>query len=291
MTNETSAMLLPEAGNTNSNTIRQLRQDRSAFTLVELLVVLGILVLLLAIATPVAVGTMARGREAQCMGNLRQWGIALNLYLSDHMGHIPYEGWRENPTWTEVRDPRNRNSWFNVLPPYVDQPPLAQFEASQARQLYTRHGYGGILQSPAAKWSGNEASRPGPVFSYAFNSQIYASGMDHNTTVRITNIHGDALTGEGTNQNRRTVGPSTVPMLFTARASLAEPRAVPGMNNDAGTAYAYTRRASARHNGRVAIVFLDGSVRTFEPLEIMDSNGRNIASSPVIWNPWDPDAP
>lgn len=60
-----------------------------AFTLIELLVVVGIIAVLLAIATPVVIGMRGRGEAAKCLGNLRQLGVALNGYLADHDQRMP----------------------------------------------------------------------------------------------------------------------------------------------------------------------------------------------------------
>jgi prepilin-type processing-associated H-X9-DG protein len=61
----------------------------TAFTLVELLVVIGIIAILVAMLLP----TLNRAREAAkastCLSNLRQCGIALALYATDSKGYIP----------------------------------------------------------------------------------------------------------------------------------------------------------------------------------------------------------
>lgn len=62
---------------------------KNAFTLVELLVVLAIVIILAGIAVPVYLRTMERGRATACISNLRQLGIALNLYLNEHNATMP----------------------------------------------------------------------------------------------------------------------------------------------------------------------------------------------------------
>lgn len=62
---------------------------RLAFTLVELLVVLGVIAVLIAILVPSYQRVTASGRSAACLSNLRQLGTALNLYLGEHQMIMP----------------------------------------------------------------------------------------------------------------------------------------------------------------------------------------------------------
>jgi prepilin-type N-terminal cleavage/methylation domain-containing protein/prepilin-type processing-associated H-X9-DG protein len=61
----------------------------SAFTLVELLVVIGIIAVLAAMAYPVYQRTVAGGKATACVSNLRQLGVGLNAYLQDHEMIMP----------------------------------------------------------------------------------------------------------------------------------------------------------------------------------------------------------
>ena len=60
-----------------------------AFTLVELLVVMGIIVLLLAILLPVLSGMRVESRAIVCANNLRQLGIGLTTYAAENKGRFP----------------------------------------------------------------------------------------------------------------------------------------------------------------------------------------------------------
>lgn len=63
---------------------------RTGFTLVELLVVMGILAILAALLLPALASAQHAARKAVCLSNLRQLGIALHAYALEYDGRIPY---------------------------------------------------------------------------------------------------------------------------------------------------------------------------------------------------------
>jgi prepilin-type N-terminal cleavage/methylation domain-containing protein len=69
-------------------------RPRSAFTLVEILVVLVIIAALAAIIFPVFARVRESVRRSVCVSNLHQIGIALSLYRADYDGIDPEKGMR-----------------------------------------------------------------------------------------------------------------------------------------------------------------------------------------------------
>ena len=70
-----------------------IRVRKTGFTLVELLVVIGIIVILISILLP----SLNRARQSadgvKCLSNLRQLGIAASMYASNNRNRIAYEGY------------------------------------------------------------------------------------------------------------------------------------------------------------------------------------------------------
>lgn len=62
------------------------RDAGGAFTLVELLVVIAIIALLAALLLPALARSKASARRIQCVSNLRQLGLAGQMYWDDHAG-------------------------------------------------------------------------------------------------------------------------------------------------------------------------------------------------------------
>jgi len=98
------------------------------FTVVEVLVVIGVLVLLLAIVLPVLSGARAAAWRGEQLANLRQLATAVEIYAQREGGHAPYMNIPGDPSGY---DPRlaglgiQPNSYFRVHMAYYTAPLLA----------------------------------------------------------------------------------------------------------------------------------------------------------------------
>lgn len=80
-------------------TPRAARPSRRGFTIVELLVVIGIILVLITLLLPVLTGAREASRRAACASNLRQLSQAMFAYATDHDGALPVQhGDRTNAT-------------------------------------------------------------------------------------------------------------------------------------------------------------------------------------------------
>jgi prepilin-type N-terminal cleavage/methylation domain-containing protein len=85
---------------------------RKAFTLVELLVVIGIIALLISILLPALNRAREQAKQAQCLSNLRQIGQGLQLFAGEHKNHYPLAGLIFGPsdcTPAGLHDPTQQN--------------------------------------------------------------------------------------------------------------------------------------------------------------------------------------
>ena len=88
---------------------------RRAFTLVELLAVIGIIAVLISLLLPTLSRARAAAYAVTCSANLRQWASATLMYANQEHGWLPRRGQGVQVT-TQIDRPTD---WFNALPPLM----------------------------------------------------------------------------------------------------------------------------------------------------------------------------
>jgi prepilin-type N-terminal cleavage/methylation domain-containing protein len=112
-----------------------------AFTLIEILVVLAIILILAALLLPALSSAKARSRQAGCANNLKQLALGFQLYVADNETRLPENtpaGRGDNP-WVrgDMKNPQEATNQVYIrqckLFPYVGQVGVYRCPADQGR--------------------------------------------------------------------------------------------------------------------------------------------------------------
>ncbi len=133
-----------------------------AFTLIELLVVIAIIGILASMLVPAITRAKESGRAAKCLNNLRQIGLALQLYVGDNDNRMPVM--------------RDRTYGTNAVPP--PPPALPSPDVVLARQLAGTN----IWLCPSDRDQVFQQSGA----SYAWNSLLNGQDADHLKVFNLT---------------------------------------------------------------------------------------------------------
>lgn len=262
------------------------RFAKIGFTLVELLVVIGIIGVLAALLLTVLVKAKAYSRSTVCKNHLHQMGLALQSYVNDHENKYPsYQTRRDTSLDGESRS-QPLVSWWEQLTPY--------YALKWTDVKYHCPGYHGAI---AAGFPNNYSPPPyhGPPYgSYAYNANgvsMAGFGKPYDPDLGL------GFVGPGMRVNSEPVGrapfpetqikaPSAMLAIGESRFLNAEVNRSPG-GSDLLTCGLLNWRGPngselfdlARHGKNYNLLFCDGHVTAMAPQVLF-----NPTNTATMWN-------
>lgn len=268
---------------------------RRGFTLIELLVVIAIIAILAGMLLPALSRARGRAKTVQCLSNLRQWGLGLQLYAQDNFDLIPRDGTDDGGQYgvdtgatTGPGSPNDPYAWFNTLPPYMGEKRFADYwnnaTGRYRQELPFPGGVGKFWHCPAARAaSGDNFLRGGSFgfWSYVMNLDLKRTGP---------NIS-DRLPYPQMPRLGSLPRPTAVVLLVDAVFSPTLERYTSGGTDpDRNGIFpaARSERFTKRHNDQGGnLVFVDGHAAFFRRAYITNGTGAALEkfNPDVIWNP------
>jgi len=136
---------------------RPQRPRIAGFTLVELLVVIGIIALLISILVPALSKAREQSLRVKCLSNVRQLAMVTQMYANDNKMWLPFSSWGQDSTYP------------NAVVNWLYTPPIT--EANAYQRLETGSFYPYLKTHEAYKCPGH-SSLDRPTFGTHITDQI-----------------------------------------------------------------------------------------------------------------------
>lgn len=243
---------------------------RWAFTLMEILVVVSIILVLAAIALPVYSSVLSRANKAVALNNMRQVTAALISYAGQNDGEFPDENIAVGTSWTSATTAQAEKVWFNVLPRLGGRKGVGDY-ARNPMAYYTKDN---LLYLPGAKYPLGQLRLAKPYFAFAINTKLQRKTEDPTTGVKTK---GKARLSQITNPAR------TVAFLEEGipGETQAMPRIQPSFEGEPKTG---GRSFVERYGGQGVVTFIDGHAESFATKDLITPNGKFFfPQTNVVW--------
>ena len=248
------------------------RPPRRAFTLVELLVVMGLIGTLISLLMPAVARARSAARATACLSNLRQMGAAWSIYTAENRGRLP--------AYTFRREFTPDVAWHGYWPGLLEAAAVrgnavlcpAAAEPIDSPQY---RGYGNVNHA----WTGRYSS----TGALKLSATVYRQGSyGFNRNLTAGSGYGDDGKATAVTQVRN---PSDVPLFFDcayADVSLengseaAPASSPPDLNGAPPGSPDHWQVLIARHGRGVNACMADGSARyvPLNDLYMLTWNGR-----------------
>jgi prepilin-type N-terminal cleavage/methylation domain-containing protein/prepilin-type processing-associated H-X9-DG protein len=162
-----------------STVTEQRASAQAGFTLTELLVVIAIIVLVAATQVPALSRAKPKSQTARCASNMRSWGMATAMYLTDNNDHLAYFG----VSSADLTQP----FWESLLAPYVAKvaQPGAAFQSQSGVVLTSTE----IFTNEVRKCPGGSYCAP-DSYSGTWNSASWNCWIGANCGVYANSLNG-----------------------------------------------------------------------------------------------------